>query len=51
MSDNVQNFQSPNAPENVFQTFPYVVVIFASNSLVKKTEPDPVKPAGVPVSI
>ena len=51
LSDNVQNSHSPNAPENVFQAFPYVVVIFASHGLVKQTEPDPVKPAGVSVSI
>ena len=44
LSNNVQNSQSPNAPENVFQTFPYVVVIFASHCLVKQTEPDTVKP-------
>ena len=48
-SNKVQNSQSPNAPEDVFQTFPNVVVIFASHCLVKQTEPDPVKPAGVSV--
>ena len=35
LSNIVQNSQSPNAPENVFQAFPYVVVIFASHGLVK----------------
>ena len=51
LSNKIQNSQSPNAPENVFQTFPYVVVIFASHSLVKQTEPDPVKPAEALVTV
>ena len=51
LSNIVQSSQSQNLPEDVFQTFPNVVVIFASHSLVKQTEPDPVKPAGVLVTI